>query len=105
MEVEDGLLMEMVKVCDKYQVIRLRNHCMRRLNTDITVENAIGWLVQAHTREGVQMVKETVLTYVAAPTLPPPLNYKQISQCAKPTLVLLDEHLSFSRKSWRDGAS
>ena len=84
-EVEDGLLVEMVKVCDQYQVERLRYHCMRRLDADITHENAIGWLVQAHTMEGVECVKESVLTYVAQ-------NYKKIIRCAKPTLVLLDVH-------------
>ena len=85
MEVEDGLLVEMVKVCDQYQVERLRYHCMRRLDADITDENAIGWLVQAHVMEGVEMVKESVLTYVA-------LNYKRIWQRAKHTVGLLDEH-------------
>ena len=91
MEVEDGLLVEMVKVCDQYQVERLRYHCMRRLDADITDENAIGWLVQAHVMEGVEMVKESVLTYVA-------LNYKRIWKCAKHTVGLLDEHPSLYKE-------
>eukprot|EP00240_Pyramimonas_obovata_P001278 CAMPEP_0118957570 /NCGR_PEP_ID=MMETSP1169-20130426/62173_1 /TAXON_ID=36882 /ORGANISM="Pyramimonas obovata, Strain CCMP722" /LENGTH=485 /DNA_ID=CAMNT_0006905657 /DNA_START=271 /DNA_END=1728 /DNA_ORIENTATION=+ len=91
MDVEDGLLVEMVKVCDQYHVVRLRDHCMRRLNENITEHNAISWLVQAHTLEGAKMVKQSLLTGVA-------LKWRKIVCHANSTLRLLDEHPSLYKE-------
>ena len=82
MEVEEGVLVEMVKVCDQYQVLRLRDHCIRRLEKDITEHNALEWLVQAHRLLGPGAVKRSMLQYVAH-------NYAKIRLRAQPDALAL----------------
>eukprot|EP00959_Pyramimonas_sp_CCMP1952_P200622 4196241-Pyramimonas_sp.AAC.2 len=93
MEVEDGLLFDLARLCDQYQVERLYTHCMHSLIKGITHQNAVMRLIQAQSCEGRDTwakLQGVTKEYVAR-------NVKDIWRDAKPTMELLakDHHELF----------
>jgi hypothetical protein len=90
LEVDDAVLFDLAKLCDQYQVERLRNHCLHQLYDGITVQNAVRRLVQAHTASGESgpswgKLKSATMGYVTR-------NFKEIWCDARGTLENLDRY-------------
>jgi hypothetical protein len=90
MEVDDAVLFGLAKLSDQYRVERLHNHCLHQLFKGITVQNAVMWLMQAHTAGGEgpmrAKLKITTMRYVTR-------NLEEIRYNTMETLELLDrEH-------------
>jgi hypothetical protein len=89
MEMDDAVVFDLAHLCAQYRVERLFNHCLKQLDKGTTVQNAVFWLLQAHTAGGEGggtmwgKLRSMTMGYVTS-------NFKKIWRDARRTLELLD---------------